>query len=574
MSRTFSIFALAALFIGSFYLIPGVSQSQGGLGSVTKSVALQVDADGNGRPSPGDTLQYTIAIPNQGAGPLTGIVFTDTAATSLSLVTGSVTTSRGTVDTGNNAGDSRVVVSVPRIEAHENVIIQLSMRVCLCVAEGTEVVNQGYVESPSGPVPTDNPSTPAPEDETSIVIEPQDTPVMGKVTKSVSLQVDADGSGSPTAGDTLRYTIRIPNGGQIPLTGVVFTDPVDHGLKLVYGSVTATKGTVVSGNGVGDTHVSVSIPVIAVGQTVTVTLDARVLPGVQEVSNQAIVDTSTGRIPTDNPDTSIPNDETVTPVGPSPLVVPPPDHPPVAEFEYVIVSGRLVQFRERCRDEDNDLVSWSWAFGDGAKSTERNPTHDYRFSPLYVFMVELTCTDSARHKDTAIRRVILSEPYIMDPPIADVLDENRNGRIDTEEFMMAIDYWISHEPVPHTEDQPQRVIDDPLFFQLLDMWLNQAPIRSVAEQAAGGALKILRPAGGAPMVYLALSSEIHSAQIEVFRLNGERLAQGQSAGRTLRLTLEGDAGRWLANGVYLYVLTMRDLYGEVRQQVQTFAIVR
>lgn len=567
--------ALLTGFIWGASVDPGLSQAAGQLGNVIKTVSLRVDADGNGRPSPGDTLQYTIEIPNAGGGPLTGIVFTDTPEHILGLVPGSVTASRGTVDTGNNPGDERVVVSVPRIEPNETVTIQLSMRICTCAIEVSQVVNQGFVTGPEGTTPTDNPETPmAPGDATVTPLSPPAEPLLGEVSKAVRLLVDADGSGTPTAGDTLRYTIQIPNAGNLPLTGIVLTDPLGEGLRLVAGSVTTTTGTVVVGNSVGDNRVTVTIPAIAPRALAVVTLDAVIAPGVQRVSNQALVDTPSGRVPTDNPETPKPNDETTTLVQPP---VPPPSNPPVAACDYSIISDRKVQFQDRSTDEDNDIVSWRWNFDDGTRSTERNPVHDYSGEVGLLFRVELTVTDAVGNTAYAICQVILG-----DPPIPVVLDRNGNGRIDTEEFLVAIDYWVSGEVVPHTEQQEKRVVDDELLFQLIDLWLEERPIEVVGKRARAmeqerwvDGLQVRSRLGAASEISLVLDNPgLSWVALEVFSVNGEQLAQGESAGRTLRLKLEDSSGRPLANGVYLYVLTLQDLAGRAHRQVKTFAILR
>jgi len=74
-------------------------------GSVEKSAALWVDADGDGEPSGGDTLRYTVVAVGNG-----GESFVDELGTGLALVAGSVVTSHGVVVEGNSPGDTRVVI--------------------------------------------------------------------------------------------------------------------------------------------------------------------------------------------------------------------------------------------------------------------------------------------------------------------------------------------------------------------------------------------------------------------------------------------------------------------------------
>ncbi len=135
-------------------------------------------------------------------------------------------------------------------------------------------------------------------------------------TLSVELLADADASGNASPGDTLRYTLRLPNGNASTLLGLTTTPALDPFTRLVAGSVTADHGTVASGNGPTDTSVSVAIASLDAGATATVTFDAVVadpLPvGLTQVSAQAL--TRGDGIPddaSDDPATAEADDPTV-----------------------------------------------------------------------------------------------------------------------------------------------------------------------------------------------------------------------------------------------------------------------
>ncbi|HEV8361455.1 MAG TPA: PKD domain-containing protein [Candidatus Thermoplasmatota archaeon] len=57
-----------------------------------------------------------------------------------------------------------------------------------------------------------------------------------------------------------------------------------------------------------------------------------------------------------------------------------------------------VHFTDQSTDDDGTIASWLWAFGDGATSTERNPTHTY--SSLGTKTVTLTVTDNEGATDS------------------------------------------------------------------------------------------------------------------------------------------------------------------------------
>jgi PKD repeat protein len=75
---------------------------------------------------------------------------------------------------------------------------------------------------------------------------------------------------------------------------------------------------------------------------------------------------------------------------------PPQNQPPRAEFQVDCTQLTCV-FSDRSTD-DVGVTSWAWDFGDGATSTDRNPTHTY--SSAGTFHVRLTVTDGGGAQDT------------------------------------------------------------------------------------------------------------------------------------------------------------------------------
>lgn len=84
--------------------------------------------------------------------------------------------------------------------------------------------------------------------------------------------------------------------------------------------------------------------------------------------------------------------------------------PPKADFTSSPASpkpGESVKFTDKSTDPDGSVVSWSWEFGDGATSTEQNPTHAYAKAGSYT--VKLTVTDNVGAQDTATKTITVSE---------------------------------------------------------------------------------------------------------------------------------------------------------------------
>jgi gliding motility-associated-like protein len=75
---------------------------------------------------------------------------------------------------------------------------------------------------------------------------------------------------------------------------------------------------------------------------------------------------------------------------------------PTASFSANITTGCIpvnVQFTDASTSTSGSIVSWEWDFGDGGKSTARNPQHTYSNTGFYS--VTLTVTSSSGCKSTA-----------------------------------------------------------------------------------------------------------------------------------------------------------------------------
>ncbi|HUP61918.1 MAG TPA: GEVED domain-containing protein [Thermoanaerobaculia bacterium] len=135
--------------------------------AATKTAALQTDANGNDIAEPGDVLRYTITLSNTGTGDALAVVFNDTPDARTTLVVGSVTTSQGTVTSGNTAGDTSVAVNAGTILPGAAVTIVFDVRVNALPPGVTMVVNFGtFAGSNIAGGVTDDPSLPGAADAT------------------------------------------------------------------------------------------------------------------------------------------------------------------------------------------------------------------------------------------------------------------------------------------------------------------------------------------------------------------------------------------------------------------------
>ncbi len=78
-----------------------------------------------------------------------------------------------------------------------------------------------------------------------------------------------------------------------------------------------------------------------------------------------------------------------------------------------------------------------------------------------------------------------------------------------------------------------------------------------------------------PLEFRAQGSTVAEIEVAVFTLAGSRIVERRNAGNSLVLWAVTDAGKPLANGVYLYTVTVRDKDGQVlRTQVGKFVVLR
>ncbi len=116
---------------------------------------------------------------------------------------------------------------------------------------------------------------------------------------------------------------------------------------------------------------------------------------------------------TDNDGATDSKTHTAQPEAPAPPPPPEPNKPPNAEFE-VHCGGLTCSFIDTSKDDDGTIVTWRWSFGDGATSTERNPSHSYGTAGRYDVL--LTVTDNDGAADAKTRTAEAEAPAPPPPP--------------------------------------------------------------------------------------------------------------------------------------------------------------
>ncbi len=139
-----------------------------------KDDSLIADNDGDGFADPNDQIRYTIVITNTGDGDGKNVVFNDTPDSNTTLVTGSVSSTQGTVTFGNGAGDTKVEVNIGTLlntTGVDTITFDVTVNSSL-PANITHLCNQGIVSGSNfDDEITDDPDTAPYEDSTCTEID-------------------------------------------------------------------------------------------------------------------------------------------------------------------------------------------------------------------------------------------------------------------------------------------------------------------------------------------------------------------------------------------------------------------
>jgi len=142
-------------------------------------------------------------------------------------------------------------------------------------------------------------------------------------------------------------------------------------------------------------------------------------------------------------------------------------------------------------------------------------------------------------------------------------DQNGNNLLDDPEFFAVIDAWIAGE------------IDDPTFFQAIDLWVAQLPIASAGWGSSRDRETVQTRSGPSGVLFVANSSRTTRMAVHVYDANGRLVYAQTTTGAALRWNLARADGRRLANGVYLYAVTVRGANGEIlRREVRKLVVLR
>ena len=292
----------------------------------TKRDQLLTDADSSTSVTPGDTLRYTVVLTSVGTGGALDVVFTDAPGTNTMLVSGSVSTTSGTIAAGNGAGDSTIQVDIASMPVGDMATITFDVTInsVLVPPSAVTVGNQGLVNGSNAPdEPTDDPDTPSDDDPTMTPLG--NGPALDAL-KQDSLITDADFSGGLTAGDTLEYQVVISNLGASDATSVLFDDgpmakrPAGRRLGDDHSRIRGLSATQRATRPSGFRSVPSPLAKRLLSRSRSYSTPPLPAPVTEIVNQGAVASDQLPDVPTDDPDTVAGDDPTRTPISGTPAL--------------------------------------------------------------------------------------------------------------------------------------------------------------------------------------------------------------------------------------------------------------
>ncbi|MBV7337048.1 DUF11 domain-containing protein [Chloroflexi bacterium TSY] len=282
--------------------------------SATKRGSLFIDADGDGLPSPKDTLLYRVVIENRGSAAATEVGVTDPLDPNTTLVPGSVRFNQGSLVQGDSIDDRTIEIIIGTLKPNQRILISFLVTINDSLPAGvTAIRNQCTVRSNElSNIISDDPGTPAPRDMSEIRLDGR--PDL-QVTKMGFLINDV-GVPQASVGDTILYQATIANVGGGAATSVRFEDTLDSATTLVVDSLRTSRGNETVDTKSANTIIRVDIGRLDPGETVSISFRVIINKGAtgNQIHNQArcIYDDpdsdGTLTVLSDNPGTSVAND--------------------------------------------------------------------------------------------------------------------------------------------------------------------------------------------------------------------------------------------------------------------------
>lgn len=289
------------------------------------------DADSDGVISTGDILRYQIDIDNTSYIDMANVILNNTPSTATALNNGTVTTSQGTIITGNAVGDSRIQIRLGSITAQTGNARIIYYVTVTSAPSGTptyiesqplltfSAVSRALTIGTTQTLYADDPSTDAISDKNTLVIGSHPLVI---VSQRAFLAIDTNANGKVDTNDVIQYRTVITNRGTAALSSTMLNAAPDSKTTLVVGSVSTSSGSVVTGNTPGNTGVIINTGTINPGDVIVTNYRVRVKSSVTgSIASQAYLSAPSMTITSDDPTTTKVRDATVNLIGSTPTKI-------------------------------------------------------------------------------------------------------------------------------------------------------------------------------------------------------------------------------------------------------------
>src|SRR5690606_17396544 len=254
---------------------------------------------------PGESVEYTITVTNNGPSDATDVNITDTAPAGTTITSWSAAVTTGTVTLPNASGTGDIDETIATLP--NGAVVTYTVTVETPADFDGTPVNAVTVTTP-----TDDPEPDCPQCET-----PPLTPAPQADIVTVKVTSDADQT-TFVPGESVEYTITVTNNGPSDATDVNITDTAPAGTTITSWSAAVTTGTVTLPNASGTGNIDETIETLPNGAVVTYTVTVETPADFEDDLVNAVTVTT----PTEDPEPGCPQCETpsLTPDPPADIV--------------------------------------------------------------------------------------------------------------------------------------------------------------------------------------------------------------------------------------------------------------
>jgi uncharacterized repeat protein (TIGR01451 family) len=283
---------------------------------------LMTDADGDGKPSEGDTLLYRATLVNLSETPARNVSFANTPDAHGPLVFGSVGLSQGAIRLGNQPNANAVQASIETLLGRST--SEITFETVIGPNKPSKLSTQAIITGQNfANLLSDDPDTPSFTDTTETLLA--SAPEL-KIFQRDALWQDLDKNEVISAGDTVLYTITVTNMGQALAEGAVYSTLPDPNTRAMSENILTDQGEVTLGKEANDTSIRVAIGKLGPGETVRLSFQVEVnkplASGVTRLALLGLLEGSNFQTEkSDDPDTPTKGDETMTLLGASQAII-------------------------------------------------------------------------------------------------------------------------------------------------------------------------------------------------------------------------------------------------------------